>query len=141
MTDPIRTPNGFEILRVEEHIDAAGQATFDDVQNEISSIMSETKAAPKVRDYLTNLRAGAFLQIKTGYVDSGAAPGKDTSWKDTDQLKPETTTKEAIASAHRKKLFKVIPYGKPAGEKDESPAPPPTVTPVSNTPVAPAESR
>jgi parvulin-like peptidyl-prolyl isomerase len=136
VSDPIRTPNGFEILRVEEHY-PAGQATFDDVQGEISNIMSEDKARPKVRDYLTGLRQAAFLQVKAGYVDTGAAPGKDTEWKDTDQLKPETTTKEAIAAAHRKKLFKVIPYGHAPSEKDQSPAPPPAVTPVSNTPVTP----
>ena len=52
---------------------------------------------PKVREYLTQLRQNAFLQIKPGFVDSGAAPGKDTTWQDPAQLKPETTTKEAVA--------------------------------------------
>jgi parvulin-like peptidyl-prolyl isomerase len=134
VSDPIRTPNGFEILRVEDHT-AAGQATFDDVQAEINSKLAESRVQPKVREYLTQLRDNAFLQIKPGYVDSGAASGKDTSWKDTAQLKPETTTKEAVVANRRRKLLHVIPFGH-AG-KDETPAPPPTVTPVSSQPVTP----
>jgi hypothetical protein len=66
---------------------------------------------PKVREYLTRLRAEAFLQIKDGYIDSGAAPGKDTRWQDVAQLKPQTTTKEEVASRikNRKKLFGLVP--------------------------------
>lgn len=134
VTDPIKTPAGFEVLRVEEHY-AAGQASFDEVQNEINSILAEPKGQPKVRDYLTQLRTNAFLQIKPGYIDSGAAPGKDTSWRDASQLRPETTTKEAVVAAKRKKLLHVIPYGRTGGTQASSPAPPPAVTPVPSTPV------
>jgi hypothetical protein len=64
-----------------------------------------------VREYLTRLRAEAFLQIREGYIDSGAAPGKDTRWQDVAQLKPQTTTKEEVASRikNQKKLFGLIP--------------------------------
>ena len=132
ITDPVKTPNGFEILRVEERY-APGQASFEEVQNEINSIMAEPRGAPSVREYLTKLRTNAFLQIKDGYVDSGAAAGKDTTWKDPAQLRPETTTKEAVSANKRKKLLHVIPYGH-VGKKDDSPAPPPAVTPVPATP-------
>jgi peptidyl-prolyl cis-trans isomerase SurA len=66
---------------------------------------------PKVREYLTRLRAEAFLQIREGYIDSGASPGKDTRWQDVAQLKPQTTTKEEVASRIRnpKKLFGLVP--------------------------------
>jgi peptidyl-prolyl cis-trans isomerase SurA len=133
VSDPVKTPAGFEIYRVDERY-AAGQASFEEVQNDINSIMAEPRGAPKVRTYLTKLRENAFLQIKTGYVDSGAAPGKDTTWKDPAQLRPETTTKEAVAANKRKKLLKVIPYGKP-GKVETTPAAPPAVTPVPNDPV------
>ena len=53
---------------------------------------------PKVRDVPDPAARGRFLEIRTGYVDSGAAPGKDTSWKDPAQLKPQTTTKEEVAA-------------------------------------------
>jgi hypothetical protein len=129
----VKTPNGFEILRVEERY-APGQASFEEVQNEINSIMAEPRGAPRVREFLTKLRTNAFLQIKDGYVDSGAAPGKDTTWKDPAQLRPETTTKEAVTANKRKKLMHVIPYGH-VGKADNSPAPPPPVTPVPASPV------
>ncbi|HYA17468.1 MAG TPA: peptidylprolyl isomerase [Bryobacteraceae bacterium] len=132
VSDPVRTPAGFEIYRIEERY-AAGQAAFDEVENQINAILAEPRGAPKVREYLAKLRENAFMQIKPGYVDSGAVPGKDTAWKDPAQLRPQTTTKEAVAATQRRKFLKVIPYGKAV--KDDSPAPPPAVTPVSNDPV------
>jgi peptidyl-prolyl cis-trans isomerase SurA len=133
VTDPIRRPGGFEIYRIEEHY-AAGQASFTEVEQEVNSRVMEPIIRPKLREYLTKLRENAYLQIKDGFVDTGAAPGKDTSWQDPTQLKPETTTKEAVAAHGHKKFLKVIPYGH-VGAKDTSPAAPPTVTPI---PAAPA---
>jgi hypothetical protein len=89
----------------------AGQASFEEVKSEVEDRLREPKIEPKVRDYLTRLREEAFLQIKDGYIDSGAAPGKDTRWQDVAQLKPQTTTKEEVASRIRihKKLFGLVP--------------------------------
>ena len=65
---------------------------------------------PAYRAYLTKLREAAFLEIKPGYEDSGAAPGKDTAWVDPAQLKPETVTKKQVQEeAHKKKLLGIIP--------------------------------
>src|SRR5579884_130896 len=137
VTDPIRTPAGFEIYRVEEHY-KAGQETFDEAQQEIQSKLAEERVAPKVREYLTQLRQNAFLEIKPGYVDSGAAPNKDTTWRDALQLKPETTTKAAVQNQrHFKKFMHVVPYGR-TGVKDTSAATP-TTAPVPNTPVQNAD--
>ncbi|PYT22591.1 MAG: peptidylprolyl isomerase [Acidobacteria bacterium] len=109
VTDPIRMPNGFEILKVEERYEA-GQAPLSDVENEIMERLYSPRMEPKVRDYLTKLREDAFLEIRSGYEDSGAAPGKDTAWKDPAQLKPETTTKEEVAARkHRKRLLWLVP--------------------------------
>ena len=139
VTDPIRIDAGFEILKVEERT-AEGQASFDEVQNEINGRLSEPKVQPKLRELLTQLRANAFLQIKPGFVDSGAAPNKDTTWKDPAQLKPQTTTKEAVANQrHWKKVMKVIPYGR-TGVKDTQGAAAPEVAPVPSTPVKNADS-
>jgi peptidyl-prolyl cis-trans isomerase SurA len=110
VTDPILRPAGFEIYRVEEHY-VAGQASEDEVENNINARLMEPRTGPKVQEYLTGLRANAFLQIKPGYVDSGAAPGKDTTWQDPSAIRPETTTKEAVAAHAHKKFLKVIPYG------------------------------
>ncbi len=138
VTDPIRRPAGFEIYKVEEHY-AAGQAALEEVRSDIMNILMEPLVKPKLRAYLTQLRTNAYLQIKPGYIDSGAAPGKDTTWQDAAQLKPETTTKEAVAAKQRKKFLHVIPYGHVGNQQETSPAPPPAVTPVQTTPVTPPQ--
>jgi parvulin-like peptidyl-prolyl isomerase len=126
---------GFAIYKIEDHT-PAGQATFDDVKNQINNILAQPIAEPKLREFLTTLRREAFLQIKPGYIDSGAAPGKDTAWKDPARLLPQTTTKAEVANQrHLKKFLHIIPYGY-TGEKDEAPAAPPTQTPVQQTPPA-----
>jgi hypothetical protein len=72
--------------------------------------ISMPRMQPKVRELLTKLREDAFLEIRAGYIDTGAAPNKDTAWKDPAQLKPETTTKEEVAAhKRRKKLLWVVP--------------------------------
>jgi len=79
---------------------------------------------PKLREYLNKLRISAFLEIKDGYIDTGAVPGKDTRWHEVVGLKPETTTKEEVA-AHRKrkKFLGVVPHGSVApGTKETTPS-------------------
>ena len=110
MTDPIKVPAGLLIVRVDERFEA-GQASFEEVKEEVSQRMAGPKVTPKLREYLARLRQDAFLQIKDGYVDSGAVPGKDTRWKDAMELKPQTTTKEEVAAHHKKKFLGVIPHG------------------------------
>jgi peptidyl-prolyl cis-trans isomerase SurA len=104
ITDPIIRPAGFEIYQVEEHY-AAGRPSLDELQNEIYSRLIEPRAGPKFREYLAQLRQSAFLQIKAGFIDSGAAPGKDTTWQDATQLLPETTTRENVAARGHRKLL------------------------------------
>jgi peptidyl-prolyl cis-trans isomerase SurA len=123
VTDPIKVPQGLLILRVDDHYEA-GQAGFEEVKEEVMQRMAAPQMQPKVREYLTKLRQDAFLQIKDGFVDTGAAPGKDTRWVDAVELKPETTTKEEVAAHHKKKLLWVIPVGsganKPADDSSNS---------------------
>jgi parvulin-like peptidyl-prolyl isomerase len=109
VTDPIKLPNGYIILRVEEH-HKQGQASFEEVENEIMERLYMKEFQPGVRKMLTNLRMDAFLEIKAGYTDTGAAPGKNTAWTDPAQLKPETVTKEEVAGrTRRRRLFWLLP--------------------------------
>src|SRR5579871_4020731 len=134
VTDPIKTPAGLLILKVDERFEA-GQASFEEVKNEITEKLAGPKMEPKVREYLTRLREDAFLQIKDGYVDSGAAPGKDTRWQDVATLKPETTTKEEVAAKRKRKLLKIIPLGSAKSSVDAPAAP--AAGPATGTPPAP----
>jgi len=104
----LTAPPAFLILKVEEHYEA-GQASFDEVREQVQGAIVEPKMQPKVREYLTRLRQEAFLQVKDGYVDTGAAPGQDTRWKEVAQLKPALTTKEEVLSRAKpnKKLLGV----------------------------------
>ena len=109
VTQPIKLDNGFLILKVEDH-QKAGQATFEEVQNEIMDKLFAPRMEPAMREYLTKLRQEAFLEIKPGYVDTGAAPGKNTAWSDPAQLKPATVTKEEVsAQTRRRRLLWLIP--------------------------------
>ena len=133
VTDAIKLPQYLLILKVDDHYEA-GQASFEEVKEQITQKLAEPKMEPKVREYLTNLRQNAFLQIKDGYVDAGAAPGKDTRWKDVIQLKPETTTKEEVAAKRKRKLLKVIPLGTAKSAAGATPA---ATTPAATTPPPP----
>jgi len=128
ITEPFKRSQGFLILKVEERFEA-GQASFEEVKNDIQDRLVQPKMEPRVREFLTRLRESAFLEIKEGYVDSGAAPGKDTRWKDVATLKPQTTTKEEVAARRRKKVLGIVPIGR---VKSTTPAatPPPAQTPV-----------
>jgi peptidyl-prolyl cis-trans isomerase SurA len=135
VTDPIKVPQGLLILRVDDHFEP-GQASFEEVKEEVMQRLAAPKMQPRVREYLTKLRQDAFLEIKEGYVDSGAAPGKDTAWKDAVELKPQTTTKEEVAARHKKKILGVVPVG--GGKKPASdPSAPNSGAPTSAAPAKP----
>jgi peptidyl-prolyl cis-trans isomerase SurA len=112
VTDPIKTDTdggGFEILRVNEH-QKAGLASFEEVQDEVRNKLFQPLYQQSIRAYLTKLRVSAFLEIKPGYEDSGAAPNKDTTWVNPADLKPETIKKEEVlAQKHNKHIFGFIP--------------------------------
>jgi len=102
VTDPINVGNGFLILKVEEH-QKAGLAGFEEVLPQITNQLFNPRFNPELRRYLTQLRVTAFLEIKPGYEDSGAAPGKNTAWVDPAEIKPETITKEQVAARQRRR--------------------------------------
>ena len=109
VTDPIRVANGFLILKVEEK-HKAGLASFEEVEQEVMNEMIQPKFPGQVREYLTKLRMESFLEIKPGYVDSGAAEGKNTAWTDPAQLKPETVTKAEVQNQPRKRrMLGIVP--------------------------------
>ena len=75
VTDPINIGNALLILRVDEH-HKAGLADFEEVESDIQNRILDSRRQAALRAYLTKLRDVAFLEIKPGYEDTGAAPGK-----------------------------------------------------------------
>lgn len=71
ITEPIRTKQGYVILKVLDHIQG-GVPQFKDVQNDVEQNYFEAKAAPAMRQYLAQMRDEAAIYIKPGYEDSAA---------------------------------------------------------------------
>jgi peptidyl-prolyl cis-trans isomerase SurA len=94
VSDVIRTKQGFVILKVTEH-QMAGIPTLKEVEPRIQDALYMQKLQPALRAYLTKLREDAFIDIKPGYVDTGASPNQTKF--------VETTTKEADAKKLKKK--------------------------------------
>jgi len=94
VTDVIRTKQGYVILQVSEH-QTAGIPTMKEVEPRIQDALYMQKLQPALRAFLSTLREEAFIDIKSGYLDSGAS---------AKQTKPvETTAKETNAKSLKKK--------------------------------------
>jgi peptidyl-prolyl cis-trans isomerase SurA len=72
-TAPIRTRQGFVILKVTDHV-AAGVAPLKEVEQQVQEAMYTEAMQPALRTYLTKLREDAWIDIRAGYLDSGASP-------------------------------------------------------------------
>lgn len=73
VTAPIRTRQGYLILKVTEH-QYAGTPPLKDVEQQVQQAMYMQQLQPALRAYLTKLREDAFLDLAPGFVDSGASP-------------------------------------------------------------------
>ena len=99
VTDVVRTKQGYVILQATEH-QMAGVPTLKEVEPRIQDALYMQRLQPALRAYLTTLREEAFIDIKNGYVDSGAS---------AKQTKPvETTAKENNAKNLKKKKLGVF---------------------------------
>jgi peptidyl-prolyl cis-trans isomerase SurA len=98
VSDVIRTKQGFVILKVTEH-QTAGIPPFNEIENRVQEGVYMQKLQPALREYLKRLREEAYIDIKPGYVDTGASPN---------QSKPVVTTAAKEASAKELKKKKKI---------------------------------
>jgi peptidyl-prolyl cis-trans isomerase SurA len=114
ITELIKVQRGWLILKVVERR-REGLADLTEVEEEIRNKLIGPRYGPAIRDYLTELREQAYIEIRPGYEDSSAAPNKDTAWSDPANLAPITTTREAVLERSRKrKLLWMIPMGNSA---------------------------
>jgi peptidyl-prolyl cis-trans isomerase SurA len=74
-SDVIRTKQGFIILKVLEHTQA-GVPPQKDVEQQIQEALYYDHLQPALRSYLTKLREDAYVDVKTGFVDTGASPNQ-----------------------------------------------------------------
>lgn len=94
ITEVIRTKQGFVVLKVTEH-QQAGIPTLKQMEPRIQDALYYQKLQPALRAYLKKLREESFIDVRSGFVDTGASPN---------QTKPvETPSKEAGAKNLKKK--------------------------------------
>jgi peptidyl-prolyl cis-trans isomerase SurA len=74
-TEPIRTKQGYVIMKVTEHT-PGGIAPMKDVEVQIEDQIGMSKMNPALRTYLTKLREDAYIDIAHGYEDSAASPNE-----------------------------------------------------------------
>ena len=75
VSDVIRTRQGFIIFKVLEH-QQAGVPPLKDLDEKIRNMIYVQKLEPKAREYLTKLREEAYIEIREGYLDTGASPNQ-----------------------------------------------------------------
>ena len=71
-TAPIRTRQGFVILKVTGH-DVEGPAPMTAVEPQIQEALYMQAMQPALRAYLTRLREEAYIDVQPGFVDSGSS--------------------------------------------------------------------
>jgi peptidyl-prolyl cis-trans isomerase SurA len=92
ITEPTRTNQGWVILKVTEHT-SEGVPPLKEVEPQIQERLYMTKMQPALRDYLTKLREDAYIDLKPGYVDTGASPN---------ETKPVYTTASSASDDSKK---------------------------------------
>ncbi|HEY8228795.1 MAG TPA: peptidyl-prolyl cis-trans isomerase [Pyrinomonadaceae bacterium] len=68
VTDVIKTPEGYQILRVDERTPAGTAATFND--NQVREAMMFERQAKEREDFLQKLRNEAFIKVSDSYKDA-----------------------------------------------------------------------
>jgi peptidyl-prolyl cis-trans isomerase SurA len=128
VAEPIRTRQGFVILKVTQHV-PGGVPAYKDVEQQVEENFYTSRMEPAMRDYLTTMREQAFIDIKPGYADTGASPNEvKPIWsaytppspkkkkkvertrfrESTRTFRQKTAQAEAPAAADRKKNVKPV---------------------------------
>jgi len=100
VSDVVRTKQGYILMKVSEHT-PAGVPPLKDVEEKVQTAIYYQKLTPAVRVYLTKLREEAYIDIKPGFVDSGASPN---------ETKPVFVNTAAQDQAKKKKKKKFLVF-------------------------------
>lgn len=85
ISDVIQTRTGFEILKVEDHLQA-GLQSLEKVEPDIRNTLHAQKMQPRMRDYLAELREQSYIIVKPGYTDSALLSGANVPTPDKSHL-------------------------------------------------------
>jgi peptidyl-prolyl cis-trans isomerase SurA len=93
-TEPIRTKQGLVIFKVVQH-NGGGVPEYKDVEQDVEQSFYETRMMPAIREYLTQMREEAAIDIKPGFVDAGASP-KETKLSYSAYTPPSPKKKKKV---------------------------------------------
>ena len=112
-TQPIRTRQGFVILKVTEHT-PAGPQPMKDVEQQIQEAVYMTQMQPALRTYLTKLRNDSYVNVAPGFVDSGSN-GTESKLQFTAYAPPVVKKKKAKSKARfeRNRTLAAVAPAKP----------------------------
>jgi peptidyl-prolyl cis-trans isomerase SurA len=85
ISDVIQTRTGFEILKVEDHLQP-GLQPLEKVEPDIRNTLHAQKMQPRMRDYLAELREQSNVIVKPGYTDSALLSGANVPPPDKSHL-------------------------------------------------------
>jgi peptidyl-prolyl cis-trans isomerase SurA len=98
VSDVIHTKQGYVILKVLDH-QQAGIPPMKDVMPKIQDALYYQKLQPALRAYLTKLREENYIDVKQGYVDSGASPNET---KPVETSSPKESDAKKLKKKHKK---------------------------------------
>jgi peptidyl-prolyl cis-trans isomerase SurA len=93
VSDIIKTKYGYVIIKVEEKHEA-GIQKMEVVMNDIRDQIFATKAQPAVQEYLIKLRKQSFIEVRPGYVDTGAVSSAVVVSENTQTAQAQTETEK-----------------------------------------------
>jgi peptidyl-prolyl cis-trans isomerase SurA len=82
ITEPIATGSGWIFFKVDDH-QLDGVSPLEDVAQQIQEHLYGIATQPKMRKYLTKLRDEAYMEVRAGYVDTGAPRDDKGQLKET----------------------------------------------------------
>lgn len=91
ISDPLKTPDGYQILRVDERTAASSASTFN--ENQVREAIT-IERSPKAReDYLQRIRDDSYIKVSANYRDAVAPllklPPEKTAENNSTPAKPE----------------------------------------------------
>jgi len=106
-TEPIRTKQGFLILKVDAHR-SAGVPPLKEVEDRVREAIYSQKLEPAARAYLAKLREQAYIEVKSGFVDTGATANQSSNHPVMVAANGETEGHSKNSGLKKKKKFLIF---------------------------------
>lgn len=106
-TEPIRTRQGFIILRVNDHR-SAGVPPLNEVEKRIEQAIYSQRLEPAARAYLQKLREQAYIDVKAGFSDAGAVAGESNNKPVIVAANGDSDAKRGQSGLKKKKKFLIF---------------------------------